>query len=250
MNPGMKPTARVLRSGEVLWPGYDAGQSVGVPRGIVEMSDVLYKYLSSNRPMRWISRRHVRFILRVVNKLSCDRHSLRLADIGCGDSYVGAAVLMNCPAIERVVGVDVDPHKLAISRELYRQNGLDAEVLEGSIYKLPFEDRAFDVVLCSEVLEHLSDVDSAMSELARITKGFLILSVPFDLVFRTANVARGAYLRQLGNPPNHVQHFSRCSFATRVARHAEACCSSVAACLWIVAVARPHRGTRTEARSG
>jgi SAM-dependent methyltransferase len=50
----------------------------------------------------------------------------------------------------------------------------------GDAGRLPYADDSFDVVICSEVLEHLPDVDAALSEIARITKpgGKFACSVP------------------------------------------------------------------------
>ena len=50
----------------------------------------------------------------------------------------------------------------------------------GDAGRLPFADNSFDVVICSEVLEHLPDVDAALDEITRIVKpgGRFALSVP------------------------------------------------------------------------
>ena len=59
------------------------------------------------------------------------------------------------------------------------------------IRKLPFEDNSFDVAVACEILEHLpwNDVDKALKELCRITKKYVIISVPyscsvFELIFK------------------------------------------------------------------
>lgn len=50
----------------------------------------------------------------------------------------------------------------------------------GSIMALPFPDRSFDVVCAFEVLEHLpfSDLEKALSELTRVAKKYIIISLP------------------------------------------------------------------------
>ncbi|MBU1863736.1 MAG: methyltransferase domain-containing protein [Candidatus Omnitrophica bacterium] len=50
----------------------------------------------------------------------------------------------------------------------------------GSVTHFPFKDNTFDVVLCCEVLEHLpfSDFEAALSELKRIAKRRVIMSLP------------------------------------------------------------------------
>ena len=51
------------------------------------------------------------------------------------------------------------------------------------ITALPFEDGAFDAILCSHVLEHVEDDRAAMAELARVLRpgGWLLVLVPLDL---------------------------------------------------------------------
>lgn len=50
----------------------------------------------------------------------------------------------------------------------------------GSVEKMPFDDNSFDVILCAEVLEHLpfEKLSSVLSELKRVTKKFIVLSLP------------------------------------------------------------------------
>jgi hypothetical protein len=49
----------------------------------------------------------------------------------------------------------------------------------------------------------------------------LLVSVPREPLWRALNVARGAYVRDLGNTPGHVNHWSRRSFVDLLARHGE-----------------------------
>ena len=81
-----------------------------------------------------------------------------------------------------------------------------------SVYELSeHEDRA-DLVVCCEVLEHLQDPRAALTRLEAAADRHLILSVPREPLWRALNVLRGAYLRDLGNTPGHVQHWSRRAF--------------------------------------
>lgn len=50
-----------------------------------------------------------------------------------------------------------------------------------SVGSLDFEDKAFDTVYCMEVLEHRDDeeFDVALSELRRVCRGQLLITVPF-----------------------------------------------------------------------
>ena len=64
----------------------------------------------------------------------------------------------------------------------------------------------------AEVLEHLEDTEAAVNVLAQIATPYLVVSVPREPLWRILNLARGAYLKDLGNTPGHVQHWSTASF--------------------------------------
>ncbi|MEM6927227.1 MAG: methyltransferase type 11, partial [Myxococcota bacterium] len=58
------------------------------------------------------------------------------------------------------------------------------------------------------VLEHLDAPHVAVKELARVSRGHLVLSVPWEPWFQLGNLARGKYLSGWGNHPEHVQRWS------------------------------------------
>src|SRR5690606_37782612 len=82
---------------------------------------------------------------------------------------------------------------------------------------------SFDVVVCCEVHEHLDEPARGLAEIARVARERVLISTPWEPVWRALNMARGKYLRDLGNTPGHVQHFSRADLrrlaATRLNIH-------------------------------
>ena len=64
------------------------------------------------------------------------------------------------------------------------------------------------MVMCCEVLEHLDDPERALREIRRVCARYCVLSVPNEPFWRLLNLARGAYARNLGNTPGHVNHWS------------------------------------------
>jgi ubiquinone/menaquinone biosynthesis C-methylase UbiE len=87
--------------------------------------------------------------------------------------------------------------------------------------RLPFADGEFDASAAIEVLEHVPDPAHTVAEMARVAKRHLIVSVPREPVWRAVNMARGAYLKDLGNTPGHVNHWSKRSFVQLLSRHGE-----------------------------
>jgi ubiquinone/menaquinone biosynthesis C-methylase UbiE len=133
-----------------------------------------------------------------------------LLDVGCGEGIVTDELALLLPSA-RVTGIDVPNAGLA--SEWSRRS---AEYVAGTAYELPFDDGEFDLVSAIEVFEHLERPEAALTEMARVARKHVLVSVPREPLWRVANVASGRYLRELGNTPGHIQHFSRREIATLV----------------------------------
>ncbi|MDO8562276.1 MAG: class I SAM-dependent methyltransferase [Candidatus Limnocylindria bacterium] len=78
-----------------------------------------------------------------------------------------------------VVAVDIDDTRIAQLRERYR--GADGvRIVQASVERLPFADRAFDVVWASEILEHLPTL-GALGELERVSDRLVVATMPSPL---------------------------------------------------------------------
>jgi glycogen synthase len=100
----------------------------------------------------------------------------RTADIGCGP---GVFTRYLCEHAAEVYAADIDEAALARVKARHRdKNNLGCVVTFADC--LPFPDGRLDTVLLLEVLEHLTDDDSALKEIWRVMRpgGRLILSVP------------------------------------------------------------------------
>ncbi len=139
-----------------------------------------------------------------------------LLDVGCGEgvlTYRWARQL----ADRRVVGIDLeDP---AIQAEWIKRALPNLEYRVMKAENLPFAAGEFDVATAIEVLEHVPDPAHTLAEMARVASGHLLVSVPREPVWRCTNLARGAYWKDLGNTPGHVNHWSRAAFTRLLERH-------------------------------
>jgi 2-polyprenyl-3-methyl-5-hydroxy-6-metoxy-1,4-benzoquinol methylase len=162
-----------------------------------------HKYTTANPIGRYLVRNFLRRIGSVLAGICFDS----LLDVGCGEGVVLAHMAPHL-AGKRVCGTDID----ALSVQTARTNAPFAFLQVADVYALPFRDGEFDVVVCCEVLEHLRAPDLALQEIRRVTAGHCLVSVPNEPVWRLLNMARGAFLAQLGNTPGHVNHWNRRSF--------------------------------------
>jgi len=138
-----------------------------------------------------------------------------LLDVGCGEGVLTAKW---APRIEgRVVGIDLDDPQLHAEWAKRQAPNLEYRVMKAE--NLPFADDEFEVATAIEVLEHVPDPEHTVSEMARVARRWLIVSVPREPLWRGLNMARGAYLKDLGNTPGHLNHWSKRGFVQLLSRY-------------------------------
>lgn len=122
-------------------------------------------------------------------------------DAGCGDGRY-LAVLTGRGPTQRIAGCDIAERILETARATAAQAGLTPELVRANVESLPFEDGSFDLVLCTQVLEHVVDPQAVLRELARVLEpgGTLLLSTDHsrNTVTRALFAPRLAVLGVLG----------------------------------------------------
>ena len=102
------------------------------------------------------------------------------ADIGCGGGHYLLDLLV--PVAAQITGIDIFPDNLRIAERRVRERNLNGRVriVNAGAESIPLEDDSVDLVLCTEVLEHLPDAGQAVREIRRILRsgGRAILSIP------------------------------------------------------------------------
>jgi len=156
-----------------------------------------------------------------------------LLDVGCGEGFVLAALGEHAQGAHAV-----DLSEAAVAACQQANPHVNAQV--ASALDLPFDDDAFDVVICLEVLEHLEDPAAAVRELSRVSRGHLVLSVPWEPWFQLGNLARGQYLDRWGNHPEHIQRWTPGGFRKMLDGTGLVKVDHVRTSFpWTIAVARP-----------
>ncbi len=141
-----------------------------------------------------------------------------LLDVGCGEGVLVHEWAQRLPQA-RLVGIDLEEESIQAGWAERRAPNLEYRILEAQ--DLPFADNEFELVTAIEVLEHLPAPERTLAEMARCASGHLLVSVPREPLWRMLNIARGAYVRDLGNTPGHLNHWSRRSFVELLSRHGE-----------------------------
>ena len=149
--------------------------------------------------------------LDMMVKLSNAENAL---DAGCGEGYIFNRLFSKNKRLQ-MTGLDISNEALKTARKL----NPDSKFFEGSIYEMPFEDNKFDLVIASEVLEHLEKPKKALDEISRISKKHVLLSVPNEPLFRITNFLRGKNISRLGNDIDHVSLWGKKQFINMISNY-------------------------------
>ena len=189
-----------------------AGGPIAVPTG-----NTFDKYGSTNPVVRRLMAGFEGTLERLFEQAAPES----VLDVGCGEgvlTYRWAERLGSRP----VVGIDLPDSKLEAEWLTRRRPNLELRAMPvEDLQDLPFPDDSFDVAAAIEVLEHVPDAERTLAEMARVAARHLLVSVPREPLWRALNMARGAYVSDLGNTPGHVNHWSKRSFVQVAARHGE-----------------------------
>ena len=148
--------------GEMAWPLLKSLSRLWRTRNSVFSADYDDRAFNSwIWPQRYWQRKRFEIITDFVES------PVGILDIGCGSSKI-------IQAYPGAVGLDIQLKKL---RFLFRRR---ARLVQGSAFRLPFADRSFRTVICSEVIEHIPFADSLFDEFRRVLRpgGVLILGTP------------------------------------------------------------------------
>ncbi len=135
-----------------------------------------------------------------------------ILDVGAGEGFTLEKLRQNKIG-KKLEGIEYMDEAI----ELGKKTNPQVKIKKGDIYKLPYKDNAFELLICTEVLEHLEDPKLAVAEMKRVTSKYLILSVPNEPLFTVQRFLRGKNIMKLGDHPEHIQHWNSNSFKEFIA---------------------------------
>lgn len=167
--------------------------------------NVYDKYASSNP----VERRLVAGFVGRLGELVERSGALEAHEIGCGE---GELAIRLARAGLRVRGSDASAEVIDEARRRAAVAGVEVDYRAAPIEALEPRFDAAELIVCCEVLEHLPDPATALATLAALARPWLLVSVPREPAWRALNLARLSYVRDLGNTPGHLGHWSKRSF--------------------------------------
>jgi len=144
-----------------------------------------------------------------------------MLDLGCGEGRHIFGLMEKFPDLKCI---GLDPHIESLEKAFEGLKFLESisnsktNFLSGSAYSLPFSDDSFDLVVCSEVLEHLHDYKDAIKEINRVLKpgGQFLASVPAEFPEKICWLLSEAYQNQ---PGGHLRIFKKNELIKEVVEH-------------------------------
>jgi len=123
-------------------------------------------------------------------------------DVGARDGFISRKL---AERVTNVVALDLECPSIVHER---------IQCMAGDVTRLGIADATFDLVLCAEVLEHIpaNQLDIACQELARVSKQYLLIGVPYKQDIRVGQTTCQACGKV--NPPyGHVNSFDEGALA-------------------------------------
>ncbi len=152
------------------------------------MPEILFSKYKTRGPgyhwgqISWNAKKRNLFTLglyKMIVRKAGEINDKKILDIGCGDGVL-THMLASCGS--EVTGLDSSEEAISFARDKTRgERGLVFQV--GDAYKLPFDDGKFDIVVSSELIEHLQNPTIFLKEISRVWNGNgpLIISTPIKL---------------------------------------------------------------------
>ncbi len=172
---------------------------------MVEKYDIETYYSLSNPVIRYIEKRRIYWLLKLLSPLENEN----ILEVGCGAGHVLQGV-----GVGHLYGIDLSPTMLARAR---KRLGDKVELKKCNGEHIDYPDNRFDKVICTEVLEHTIHPAKVIEEITRVSKpgGIVVLSIPYENLInklKGALVATGFFKLLFKNIPKenewHLHDFS------------------------------------------
>ncbi len=163
--------------------------------------DHMEKLYSSKNPLiKYVHMGRLKKIISLIPK----KKNMKILDAGCGEGQLLSMVSKKFGLFNpKLYGTDIT----AISLESAKKRIKNAKFSLQDLKNLDYKDEFFDVIMCTEVIEHVPEYKKVLKEFERILKkgGLLIISFPNEFLWTISRFFLG---RKPIKVPDHYNSFS------------------------------------------
>lgn len=174
----------------------------------------LKEYQNRNPGVQFLLRRYFAVIREIVSRLGPDA---KLLEVGCGAGESSRRIMAMLSRGQMFEVSEVDARYV----NKLKETNFPIPVRQESALELKRNNREFDCVFLLEVLEHVDHYERSLEELFRVSRKYVVISVPNEPLWRILNFIRGKYLKHAGNTPGHVNHWAVGELRTLVSKYGD-----------------------------
>ena len=141
--------------------------------GYLSLQEGMYK--KGNKHERWWHWKRLRYIMSFLSEIFEKNQIMTFADIGCAE---GLYVKYVSSIRNETFCIGVDIARTCLEKAKGNGKMVNTEYVMCDVRNLPFKDNSIDLLLCSEVLEHIRNYHKSLAELFRVAKKYLVISFP------------------------------------------------------------------------
>ncbi len=170
------------------------------------------KYTNKNPLHQFVLGRFFDVMAQEIKELSPEN----VLEFGCGEGMLLQELKKRDVFFESLLGIDIREDAIRQARDLNPEYSFEKK----DILQSGFSPKTFDMIIASEVLEHLIDPEPILMKLVELSSEYLLLTVPWEPWFRLMNFLRGRDIRRLGNHPEHINKWGVEEFVSLVNKYA------------------------------
>ena len=179
-------------------------RKLNIENGIV-IGNITNKQKVGNPISRFLVKNFNKTVSRLTEKVAPNT----ILEVGCGEGIVTNILLESTEAT--IYSTDISDSVIAKAKENVNSDRVIFE--KRNIYDLLDKQKyKAELVVCCEVMEHLYQPEKGLEKIAVATSHYCLFSIPREPLWHALNLVRGTYIRDLGNTPGHIQHWSKRSF--------------------------------------
>jgi SAM-dependent methyltransferase len=126
----------------------------------------------------WWHRERLQRVMFQLGKIRGTLNTGYVLDVGCAEGYYCGIAEQVLGDKVRYVGIDISETYLKKAKRACVGHRIPSHFVLSALEFLPFRDRSFSLVVCSEILEHLPEPERGIDEVIRVSDSWVIITIP------------------------------------------------------------------------